>query len=107
MMILVRSLIARQIDAMVAEDEYFLSVGAKQFEQWKKEQELEAEELRQKRQHHERITFYLNIYFVVFCLMSVSALIGVAVGINIPEAIACRSEHTLCWHLRIRPNTRS
>lgn len=90
------------IEYRVAQHREYVQLGVQGIRNLEQKMQLEEERRTRARKWHSEFTFYLNMYFVMFLLMVGSAVIGVAVGINLPEAIACRNPETPCWHLRLR-----
>jgi hypothetical protein len=63
---------------------------------------LEEEYLEHTARVHEKLSFYLNQYVIVLLLALVCVAGGVAIGVNLPETVRCHSQHSLCWHVRVR-----
>ena len=98
----VKQAISLEIDRQVSEHQEYLRLGRAKIQLKQKEMELEAERRARAKKWHDKFSFYLNIYFVMAALMLSSAAVGVAIGVNVPEAVACRNQDTPCWHLRLR-----
>ncbi|MCH2248136.1 MAG: hypothetical protein MK111_26535 [Crocosphaera sp.] len=79
----------------VSQNANFLEVGRQQFA-------LEKQRDEHRLRVHRQWSTFLNIYFVAGAISVGSLAIGITLGINLPEGIVCRSEHTLCYHLRLR-----
>ncbi|PSF35767.1 hypothetical protein C7H19_15185 [Aphanothece hegewaldii CCALA 016] len=66
---------------------------------------IEQEYLKNVEKVHERLTFYLNQYVIILLLLGICTGLGIAIGINLPEKVQCHSEHSVCWHTRLRTKT--
>lgn len=91
-----------RIAQIVAQDEEFLSLGEQKLQLEKEELKLNEQKRAATKKFHSDMAVFLNLYVVVVALMLGSVAIGVFIGLNTPEIVACRSEHTPCWHLRLR-----
>jgi hypothetical protein len=63
---------------------------------------LEQEQASRRLSYHRSLTDFYNFYFVQCVGLLFFLAIGIAVGINLPEAIVCRERNTPCYHLRVR-----
>ena len=99
---IIQRTIELELEKKVAQDQEFLQVGKDKFKLFREEMALKEEQRAKDKKWHDQFSFYLNLYFVVGALMLVSAGVGVTIGVNIPQAIACHTEHSPCWHLRLR-----
>ncbi len=81
---------------VVSQNANFLEVGRQQLA-------LEKQQDEHRLRVHRQWATFLNIYFVAGAIALGSLTIGLTVGINLPSGIVCRSEHTPCYHLRLRP----
>jgi hypothetical protein len=68
-------------------------------QKWALEQEREQRRL----SWHRQFTYFYNFYFVQCAALLIFLALGVVVGLNLPEEILCRSVHTPCYYLRVRP----
>lgn len=66
---------------------------------------LEQEYLKTAEKVHERLTFFLNQYVIILLLLGICTGLGTVIGINLPEQVKCHSEHSVCWHTRLRTKT--
>jgi hypothetical protein len=64
--------------------------------------EKEQKYLKDLEKIHQKLTFYLNQYVVLLVLFTLFGLLGATIGINLPQRVECWSEHSPCWHLRLR-----
>ncbi len=99
---IIQRTIELELEKKVAQDQDFLRIGGEKIKLFQKEMALKEEKRAKDKKWHDQFSFYLNLYLVVGLLMLGSVGVGVVLGINIPEAIACHSEHSPCWHLRLR-----
>ena len=65
-------------------------------------QNLKEKRWKQKLKIWQDIMLLLNFYIMLLLIASSALMIGIAIGINFPEGVVCRSQHSLCWHLRLR-----
>lgn len=96
---LVNQLIDQEIRQALNKEQRYLKSG-----QEKLKLEREKEEHKQKKradfkQFMSEMTFYMNFYFIIFLLMSVSGVIGVVIGVNLPEKAICDG---FCSIVRLR-----
>ncbi len=96
--------LADRIDKVVREDQRLLQQLQRNIQEFQRKEKLEEEIHQRKIRRMAEIIWFTNRFEALGLLGLLILLLGTGIGINLPPVIGCHSEHTPCWHIRLREN---